>query len=153
MLGCAAEGINEGHSWAASQRVLVKATEGHCLAAPQRVLVKGIAWLPHRGLVLMRSGGGFINLDDVSFVVVDGFWSASCRGQFLICRIYHISGMHSQHKQDFVGLLCPVPPLLCAFAACLPWCLSAQPHRTVLSTLPLATRLFCVWLARARFWC
>jgi len=39
------------------------------------------------------------------------------------------------------------------FAACLPWCLSTQPQRTVFLSLPLASRRFCFRLARDRFRC
>ena len=46
-----------------------------------------------------------------------------------------------------------MPLLLCAFTACLPWLLSAQPQRTALPFLPLASSQFCFRLARARFRC
>ena len=42
------------------------------------------------------TGGGLVDFDDVS-AVVDGFWSAGCRGQFLICRLCHKSDIQSQH--------------------------------------------------------
>ena len=58
------------------------------------------AKIPEIVINLSLLGGGLIDFDDVS-VVVDGFWS-SCRGQFLICRLYHMSDIQSQHWQDNV---------------------------------------------------
>ena len=38
-------------------------------------------------------GAGLIDFDDVSAAVV-GFWSG-CRGLSLICRLYHMSDIHT----------------------------------------------------------
>ena len=43
-------------------------------------------------ILCSRFGGGLVDFDDVSVVVVDGFWSG-CRGLSLICRLCHKSGM------------------------------------------------------------
>ena len=99
----------------------------------------------------MHYDDGLIDFNDVS-AAVDVLWGG-CRGLSLICRLCHTPNMQSRHSQEFVGLLYPVPLLLCAFATCLPWCLRAQPQRTVLPFLPLASSLFCFRLARVRFRC
>ena len=75
--------------------------------------------LPSLALLESRTrayGGGLIDFDDVSDVVVDWFWSGY-RGQFSICRLFHKSDTQRQHWQGSVGLLCPVSFLLCVFAA------------------------------------
>ena len=51
--------------------------------------------LIEHNLVSLRGGGGLIDFDDDS-VVLDGFWSG-CRGQFLICRLYHTIDIQSRH--------------------------------------------------------